>query len=100
MLLRRLPQVASEQLDALAVLCGHGMWRPAYALLRGLLECTATIVWIASGPSDAPQRFTDGRSPAGQKLLGAVGWRDEYDRTFRYLSDMVHAGADSAEAYR
>jgi hypothetical protein len=100
MLSRRLPEVAREQLDALEVLCGHEMWRPAYALLRGLLECMATIVWIASGPADAPSRFAAGRSPAGQKLLGAVGWRDEYDRTFRYLSDMIHAGADSAEAYR
>lgn len=100
MLSRRLPEVAGEQLDALALLCRHAMWRPAYALLRGLLECMASMAWIASGPPDAPQRFVAGRSPAGQKLLGAVGWRDEYNRTFRYLSDMVHAGTDSAEAYR
>jgi hypothetical protein len=100
MLSRRLPEVAGEQLDGLALLCGHAMWRPAYALLRGLLECMATMVWIASGPSDAPQRFAAGRSPAGQRLLNAVGWGNEYDRTFRYLSDMVHAGTDSAEAYR
>ena len=76
------------------------MWRPAYAQLRGLLECIATIVWIATGPAEAPERFVARRSPSNQKLLVAIGWQAEYDRMFRYLSDMVHPSADGAEAYR
>ncbi|MEA2493190.1 MAG: hypothetical protein QOJ29_1101 [Thermoleophilaceae bacterium] len=97
---RRLPELATEQVLALEVLCAHEMWRPAHALLRGLLECMATILWIARGPADAPTRFAAGRAPSNQKLLGAVGWHKEYDRTFRPLSDMAHPSADGAEAYR
>jgi hypothetical protein len=51
---------------------GRGMWRPAHARLRGLLECVATILWIAQGPEDAPHRFAVGRSPF-QRLLGQSG---------------------------
>jgi PAS domain-containing protein len=97
---RRLPELATEQVQALEVLCDEEMWRPAHALLRGLLECMATIVWIARGPTDAPGRFAAGRSPGSQKLLAAVGWHEEYDRTFRPLSDMAHPSVDGAEAYR
>ena len=100
MLSRRLPELAVEELEALDVLCRNEMWRPAHALLRGLLECVATMLWIARGPEDAPARFAAGGSPSAQKLLGAVGWSVEYDRTFRLLSDMTHPTAAGAEAYR
>jgi hypothetical protein len=97
---RRLPEIAVEQLSALDLLAEADMWRPAYAQLRGLLECLATILWIARGPDDASARFLSGRSLTGQKLLGAVGWRDEYQGTYRYLSRITHPGPEGAETYR
>jgi hypothetical protein len=100
MLSRRLPHLADEQLEAIQLLCDREMWRPAFALLRGLLECMASILWIARGSEDSPKRFIDGRMPSNQKVLGDVGWREEYQRTFRYLSDLAHPSADGAEAYR
>jgi hypothetical protein len=100
MLSARLPELAVEQIQAIGVLCDAELWRPAYAVLRGLLECMATILWIAHGPADAPRRFAGGHGLKSRKLLAAVGWQDEYDMTFRYLSEMAHPSADAAEAYR
>ena len=88
------------EIDALDLLCRSGRWRPAYALLRGLLETAATIIWLARSNVETVQRFVHGPHKGGQAVFRNIGWGDEYEDTFRYLSDLAHPSSIGADAYR
>jgi hypothetical protein len=100
LLFDRLLEIAVEQAEAIDLVRRHGKWRPAHALLRALLETLASLVWILQVPQRNSELFLSGRRPNMRELLDAIGWAEEYERTFRYLSEMVHPSHEQLHMYR
>jgi hypothetical protein len=100
LLFDRLLEIAVEQVEAIDLLRRHGKWRPAHAVLRALLETLASIVWILRTPQRNSELFLSGERPNMRQLLDAIGWSEEYERTYPYLSGMVHPSHDQLHMYR
>jgi len=101
MVYQRVLEIQAEQCDAIYSLYQVGLFRPAYAILRSILEGMATLVWISLDIDQYCVPFEEGKLPNTREILKKVGWEDEYDRTFRYLSGFVHIKKlQNAEFYR
>lgn len=97
---QRVLEIQAEQCDAIYSLYQVGLFRPAFAILRSILEGMATLVWMSLKIDRYCTLFEDGKQPNTKEILKRIGWDDEYDRTFRYLSGFVHIDMDTAEFYR
>jgi hypothetical protein len=97
---QRVLEVQAEQCDAIHSLYNVGLFRPAYAILRAILEAMGTLVWLSLDINRYCILFEEGKQPNTKEILRRIGWEDEYDRTFRYLSGFVHIDLDNAEFYR
>jgi hypothetical protein len=90
-LFRQLLELMVEAVDAIRVLCRHGLYRPAYAMLRTFVETTTKLVWISR---DVPRRsevFFSAKRHDMKKRLKEIGWEDEYERTYKALNHYIHA---------
>lgn len=97
---RRVLEIQAEQCDAIHSLYINNFFRPAYAVLRSVLETMATLLWVSLNIDRYCQLFEDGNQPNTREILQRIGWGEEYSRTFQYLSGFVHVDMDSAEFYR
>jgi len=97
---RRVIEIQVEQCDAIYSLYNNGLYRPAYAVLRSVLETMSTLVWLSLNIEKYFPLFETATQPNQREILRRIGWEDEYDRTFRYLSGFVHIDIDNAEFYR
>ncbi len=95
----RILELQIELCKSVSVLCKTGLLRPAHATLRSLLESMASLVWASEN-----QRYMDlfnrGDQTNMKETLKRIGWSQEYDRTYKWLSAFVHAGMDEADFYR
>lgn len=97
---QRVIEVQAEQCDAIYSLYQAGLFRPAYAVLRSILESMATLIWVSLSIDRYCTLFEEGKQPNTKEILVRVGWEDEYSRTFQYLSGFIHIDLDNAEFYR
>lgn len=97
---QRVIEMQAEQCDAIYSLYQVGLFRPAYAILRSILEAMATLVWVSLSIDRYCALFEEGKQPNTREILKRVGWEDEYGRTFQYLSSFVHIDLGTAEFYR
>lgn len=97
---QRVLEIQAEQCDAIFSLYQVGLFRPAYAILRSILEGMGTLIWISLSVERYCTLFEEGKQPNTKEILKRVGWEEEYDRTFRYLSGFIHLDMDNAEFYR
>lgn len=88
-LFEQLLDYLTEQSESLSLLCQNGLYRPAYAVLRSILETIAKLVWVTLEPR-YKERFLEGSDPGTKNVLEVIGWLDEHERTFRPLSAFVH----------
>jgi len=100
MVFQRVIEIQAEQCDSISELFKRGLFRPAYAILRSILEGMATLVWMSLKIDSYCILFEEGKQPNTKEILKRIGWEDEYERTFQYLSGFVHIDMDSAEFYR
>ncbi|MGB0563119.1 MAG: hypothetical protein ACPGVO_15135 [Spirulinaceae cyanobacterium] len=97
---QRVLEIQAEQCDAIYSLYEVGLFRPAYAILRSILEGMATLLWVSLSIERYCKLFEESKQPNTKEILKRIGWEDEYDRTFRYLSGFVHIDMSNAEFYR
>lgn len=97
---RRILEVMAEQCDAIAVLCEEGLFRPAHAILRSVLENMASLLWVALDVKRYGDLLDDGKQPNTREILKRIGWEEEYERTFRGLSGFVHTDLTNADMYK
>lgn len=97
---QRVLEIQAEQCDAIYSLYELGLFRPAYAVLRSILEGMATLLWVSLSIDKYCKLFEESKQPNTKEILKRIGWEDEYDRTFRYLSGFVHIDMGNAEFYR
>jgi len=100
MVYQRVLEIQAEQCDAIYSLYQVGLFRPAHAILRSILEGMATLVWISLDIDRYCTLFEKGTQPNTKEILRMIGWEDEYNRTFGYLSGFVHIDMDNADFYR
>ncbi|WP_420630628.1 hypothetical protein [Candidatus Leptofilum sp.] len=96
----RVVEMQIEQCEALIHLRKLGLFRPAYAVLRSLLENMTTLVWISKDVNRYGNLFEKGKQPNMRSRLERIGWQEEYERTFSYLSGFVHTAIEHVEDYR
>ena len=99
---QRILEIQIEQIETISLLYKEGRLRSAYAILRSLLEGMATLVWMALNIDKYYDTFTDTnkKNPPIKNILDVIGWGDEYERTFQYLSYFVHSRSDHLDFYR
>lgn len=97
---QRTIELQVEQLRAIELLYRNGLFRPAYAVLRSVLEAMGTLLWVSSNIDCYCPLFENGKQPNTREILRKIGLEAEYDRTFRYLSGFVHIDLEYAEFYR
>jgi len=97
---QRVLEIQAEQCDAIYSLYEVGLFRPAYAILRSILEGMATLLWVSLKIDRYCKLFEEGTQPNTKEILKRIGWEDEHDRTFQYLSGFVHIDMGNAEFYR
>ena len=98
-LFQRMIEMQIEQCYAISSLCEIGLFRPAFAILRSLLETIATIIWVSLDLKRCEQLIEDRKKPSVKARLESIGWSDEYDR-FSILSGYVHGSIENADDYR
>ncbi len=97
---QRAIEIQAEQCDAIQSLYLEGLFRPAYAVLRSVLEAMATLVWVSTNTERYSKLFETNKQPNMREILKRIEWAEEYGRTFSYLSSFVHIDIDNAEFYR
>jgi hypothetical protein len=96
----RILELQIEQCNAILVLSENGLVRPAYAVLRSVLENMATLVWLTLDVDRYTRLFEEEKLPNMKEILTRIGWEPEYDRTFRFLSKFVHSNLIFADFYK
>lgn len=96
----RILELEIEQCNAILVLSSNGLVRPAYAVLRSVLENMATLVWLALDITRYTRLFEEGKLPNMREILRRIDWEPEYDRTFRFLSKFIHSDTMFADFYK
>jgi hypothetical protein len=96
----RVLEIQAEQCDAIYLLYENGLFRPAFAVLRSILEAMATLIWVSLDIGRNCALFEKRKQPNMKEILNRVGWKEEYDRTFRYLCGFVHIDMTNADFYR
>jgi hypothetical protein len=99
-LYQRVIEIQAEQCEAINSLYREGLFRPGYAVLRSVLEAMATLLWVSTNIERYCPLFELGKQPNPREILKRIGWEEEYERTFRYLSGFVHIDMENAEFYR
>jgi len=99
-LYQRVIEIQAEQCDAINSLYKEGLFRPGYAVLRSVLEAMATLLWVSTNIERYCPLFESGKQPNMREVLKRIGWEEEYERTFGYLSGFVHIDMENAEFYR
>lgn len=89
-----------EYCKSIRVLCENGLFRPAYSILRSILENMATLMWLTLDIDKYPRLFEEGKQPNTREILRRIGWESEYDRTFRFLSKFVHSSLVNSDFYK
>lgn len=97
---QRVIEIQAEQCTAIYYLYKQGLYRPAYAVLRSILETISTLIWVSLKVERYSSLFSAGNQPNMKEILTRIGWVQEYDRTFGYLSGFVHIDMENAEFYR
>ncbi|SRR6266540_2591823 len=96
----RLIELQIKQCAAIKSLCKNNLFRPAYAVLRSVLENMATLVWITLDVKRHVELFDNGNQPNMREILARIGWEEEYSRTFRFLSGFVHVDFNHSDLYK
>lgn len=97
---QRTIELQIEQLKAIESLYQNGLFRPAYAILRSILEAMGTLLWVSTNINRYCPLFEERKQPNTKEILQRIGWGAEYDRTFSCLSGFVHVDFENAEFYR
>lgn len=100
LIFRRILELQIEHCIALRVLCDNRLLRPAYGILRSVLENIATLLWITLDVERYAVLFEEGRQPNTKEILTRIGWEQEYERTFKFLSSFVHADLTHSDMYK
>src|SRR5450759_2140356 len=96
----RVLEIIAEQCDAISVLCENGLFRPAHAILRSILENIATLIWVGLDVAQFGQILEDDKRSQHlnkRDILKKIGWEQKYDRSFKVLSSFVHASMTNAD---
>ena len=100
LIFRRILELQIEHCIALRVLCDNRLLRPAYGILRSVLENIATLLWITLDVERYAVLFEEGMQPNTKEILTRIGWGQEYERTFKFLSSFVHADLTHSDMYK
>jgi hypothetical protein len=96
----RVLEIQAEQCDSIYLLYQNDLFRPAFAVLRSILEAMATLIWVSLDISRNCSLFENRKQPNMREILRCIGWEEEYDRTFKYLCGFVHIDMNNADFYR
>ncbi len=97
---QRVIEIQAEQCDAINSLYKAGLFRPGFAVLRSVLEAMATLIWISTNIERYCKLFESKKQPNMREILKRIGWEEEYEGTFQYLSGFVHVDMENAEFYQ
>ena len=89
---KRTAEFHRELVEAIDNTINQGQVRPAYSLLRTLLEMCTSFSWLAQNFDSRIEKYSTGRLPSIQKMMSSanLNWSNEYKNTYSSLSNFVH----------
>jgi hypothetical protein len=73
MVFQRVIEIQAEQCDSVSELYQRGLFRPAYAILRSILEGMATLLWISLKIDRYCILFEERKQPNTKEILKRIG---------------------------
>lgn len=89
---KRAAEFHGELVEAIDNTLHKGQIRPAYSLLRTLLEVCTGFSWLADDFENRFEQYSTGKLPKINRMMSSanLGWSTEYSISYSSLSNFVH----------